>query len=159
MEKLIFHPLDEGFYAAEVPKGLFSERMIVTFGIAKTLKLLSLIHILHKRPKRTAKPFGLSRKSQSLEFLSPGLYVQHQDWRWDLRKVRCAARRTQQGWSSHVGCELQMEYQTYRACGVWNKDWRRWAVYCPPAGKRKTLWVCRDCLLYTSRCVWETATV
>ena len=39
MEKLIFHPLDEGFYAAEVPKGLFSERMIVTFGIAKTLKL------------------------------------------------------------------------------------------------------------------------
>ena len=40
MEKLIFHPLDEGFYAAEVPKGLFSERMIVTFGIAKTLNYM-----------------------------------------------------------------------------------------------------------------------
>lgn len=35
--------------------------------------------LVHKRPKRTAKPFSLSRKSQSPEFLSLGLYVQHQD--------------------------------------------------------------------------------
>lgn len=65
-------------------EAIHGHRYITVDNLGKTFKRsqngsVSPTQALHKRSKRKTKPFGLSRKSQSLEFLSLGLYVQHQD--------------------------------------------------------------------------------